>query len=328
MEFASDIENIDLESIISVLTGKFDNIESVYLFGSRRFESGSTRSDIDILITTNKRIKPYMLRDFSMKFCPALDIFILEDGKAVSVTNESFIGAESNESIIQMLNAVMLFDRDIGKSDFLKSMTALELDSRVDHKPTTLPNSSIDSNQIHALRKCFEMANRDGLPTKPFIGKDFEEARDFIVSILKDLVPAAQSVSGHGQARRGWTSNLNSEYDFQNLFWMTVKPWLPNLAREEVAIIYDGQEKHSDFSLFESQIIIEMKYIKNDGDKRGIVKTLEGLCSFYQQHPRVKALIFCIYVEKDVELDDRRWEVDYSYNEHSPSVNAVVVRNL
>jgi predicted nucleotidyltransferase len=38
----------DLEAIIKILAGKFDEIQSIYIFGSRHFETGSTRSDIDI----------------------------------------------------------------------------------------------------------------------------------------------------------------------------------------------------------------------------------------------------------------------------------------
>ncbi|MCB0541759.1 MAG: hypothetical protein KDE33_29930, partial [Bacteroidetes bacterium] len=90
---------------------------------------------------------------------------------------------------------------------------------------------------------------------------------------------------------------------------------------------YDGQEKRSDFNLFNNQLVIELKHIKNDGDKRAIVKTLSGLKEFYIQHPNIRTLIFGILVEEAVDLDDRKWESDYSFSENSPNIKTVVIRN-
>src|SRR5690554_5360905 len=91
----------DLEAIIKILAGKFDEIQSVYIFGSRRFETGSTRSDIDILLTTKKFLAPAKLRDFTLEHSTALDLFILENGRATSAANDSFIEADTNENLIK-----------------------------------------------------------------------------------------------------------------------------------------------------------------------------------------------------------------------------------
>ena len=317
----------DLEAIIKILAGKFPDIESVYLFGSRRFETGSSRSDIDILITTSNRIKPSLLRDFTLEHSTALDLFILENGRATSVANESYIEANNNDELVKSVNAVMLYDRTTGTSAELVKRKQVEVDKRINHELTSLPNGTAEYFEISALKKYFKRANENGLTVKPYIGSSTEEASEFVIEILKGLIPSAHSVTNHGQAKTGWTKNLNDEYDFQNLFWIVVKPWLPNLSREDVELKFDGQEKRSDFNLFNSQLVIELKHIKNDGDKRAIVKTLSGLKDFYVQHPNIRTLIFGILVDETVDLDDRKWESDFSFLENTPKVKTIVIRN-
>jgi predicted nucleotidyltransferase len=317
----------DLEAIIKILAGKFSDIESVYLFGSRRFETGSSRSDIDILITTSNRIKPSLLRDFTLEHSTALDLFILENGRATSVANESYIEASNNDELVKSVNAVMLYDRTTGTSSELEKRKQVEVDKRINHELTSLPNGTAEYFEISALKKYFKRANENGLTAKPYIGSSTEEASEFIIEILKGLIPSAHSVKKRGQANTGWTKNLNDEYDFQNLFWTVVKPWLPNLSEEDVELKYDGQEKKSDFNLFNNQLVIELKHIKNDGDKRAIVKTLSGLKDFYVQHPNIRTLIFGILVDETVDLDDRKWESDFSFLENTPQVKTIVIRN-
>lgn len=322
-------ENIfDLEATIKVLCGEFEAIESVYLFGSRRFNSGSIRSDIDILLKTNSFIKPSKLRDFTIRNHTALDLFVMENGKAISVANESYIQANDNDDLIKILNAVLLYDRGFGISGELTKRKTIEIDNRVDYILTVFPNTNnLENLELNALKKYFKAANENGLPTKPYLGINTIEASDFISTIIKNIIEANKNVTNNGNAKSGWTKNLQNEYDFQNLFWITVKPWLPNLSREAIAIKYDDQEKRSDFTLFNNQLIIELKYIKDDSDKRETVKTLEGLRSFYIQHPNCRVLIFGILVDEKVDLDDKKWETDFSYTEHTPQVKTIIIRN-
>lgn len=317
----------DLEAIIKILAGKFNEIESIYIFGSRRFETGSTRSDIDILLKTKKFIAPAKLRDFTLEHSTALDLFILENGRATSVANESFIEEDTNENLIKSVNAVLLYDKDTGVSPELTKRKKIEVDKRINHELTSLPNGTAEYFEISALKKYFKAAKQNGLTAKPYLGVSTEEASEFIIEVIRSLTTVSKTVTNHGQAKNGWTKNLNSEYDFQNLFWITVKPWLPNLSREQVALKYDGQAKHSDFSIFNDQLVLELKHIKDAGDKRETVKTLEGLKTFYIQHPNIRRLVFAILVDKGVDLDDKKWEADFSYPDNSPSVITVIVRN-
>jgi len=321
-------EIFEIEAAIKILAGKFQHIQSIYLFGSRRFNTGSSRSDIDILITTSSYIKPSKLRDFIIQFNTALDIFVLENCRATSIANDSYIEAENDKKLIDTLNAVLLYDKDTGVSQYLKDLKNFEIDKRQDLPLTSLPNESVEVQEIRALKKVFEYASDNALPIKPYLGKDINEASECIIEIIRSLISSANTVSNNGQAKLGWTKNLKNEYDFQNLFWITVKPWLPNLSRETVTIKYDNQEKYCDFSLFDNQLIIEFKHITSNGKKAEVVKTLEGLKQFYKQHPNVRVLIFAILVEQNVDLDERKWEVDFSYTAKSPKVKNIIVRNV
>jgi predicted nucleotidyltransferase len=322
------VEDIfDLEAIIKIIAGKFSEVESVYLFGSRRFETGSSRSDIDILLELNNPLKPSKLRDLTLEHCTALDLFILENGRATSVANESYIQYKNNEELIKSVNAILLYDKTNGVNEELAKRKDVEVDKRINHQFTSLPNETADYYEISALRKIFKKARENGLTAKPYLGCSTDEVSEFIIEILKGIIPSSHSVTNYGQAKDGWTKSLSDEYDFQNLFWIATKPWLPNLSREEVEIKYDGQEKRSDFSLFNHQLVIELKHIKNDGDKRIIVKTLEGLKEFYVKHPNIRVLIFGILVDEIVRLDDRKWETDYSYADDQPVVKTIIIRN-
>jgi predicted nucleotidyltransferase len=320
-------EIFDLEAAVKTLCGDFPEIVRVYLFGSRRFNTRSSRSDIDILLECKSPIRKSALREFILKHRSALDLFIMESGRAESVANDSFITSSNNDALIGDLHAVELYARGTGSSSFLRENKQAVLDRRVMHKLTTLPGTSTEHYEVGALLKYFQRVREHGLPVRPFLGYTTDEASEFIAGVIRGMPSANRSVTGHGSARDGWTFAIENEADFQNLFWITVKPWLPGLSREEVAITYDGKEKKSDFSIFGSQLIIEFKHIKDAGDARETAKTLEGLSSFYSKHANVRTLLFAILVDVAVDMDDRKWEEDYSYMEHSPQVKTIVLRN-
>jgi hypothetical protein len=146
---------------------------------------------------------------------------------------------------------------------------------------------------------------------------------NFLVTTLRNAV----AQSGHLNPRgTDLTIALKTEYDFQNLFFIAAKPWLPGLGREEITVRYDEQEKIADFNLFGSQMIIEMKHIRDANTKSAVNKTLLGLKSFYEKHPNVGVVLFAILVDKMVELDDAKWESDFSFVERMPQVWARIFR--
>lgn len=122
---------------------------------------------------------------------------------------------------------------------------------------------------------------------------------------------------------------ITSEYDFQNLVHIVLRPWIPSTEAENIAVIFDGNTKNADFSIKANSLIIEAKYIDSTGKKNDTLKTLEGLKSFYKSNSNVKALLFLILVEENVGLDKHKIEEEFSQLKSSPSIVVkVFVNNL
>ena len=171
-----------------------------------------------------------------------------------------------------------------------------------------------------------KQAEAEGLPTQPFLGDALMKAVAHISEVTRRMIFRSVQLGQRGVAKNGWTVNLSSEYDCQNLFFTVVKPWLPGLGREEVVIHFDDQAKSADFSLFEGRLVIEMKFIDSPGKKTEVIKTLDGLSRFYARNANVGCLLFVVFVKRDVMLDDARWEADYSFRTTAPQIVTIVVR--
>ena len=84
----------DLASLAENLANEIPEVSEIYLFGSRARGTKSIRSDVDVLVVAPKHIQPRLLRELSFKNCEALDLFIVDGGRATSSQNASFIEAD------------------------------------------------------------------------------------------------------------------------------------------------------------------------------------------------------------------------------------------
>lgn len=80
---------------------------SAYLFGSRKDQTGSVRSDIDILLVSDRRITQDQA-EWIWQLEPYLDIFVVRNGVAQSLVNESELTAVDNNELVAVLGAVPL----------------------------------------------------------------------------------------------------------------------------------------------------------------------------------------------------------------------------
>ncbi len=318
-------EAYDLRKLTGELTKAFPEIAALYLFGSRRYRTGSLRSDVDILVELRdaSHVRPQELRAFSTEHCRALDLFVAEGGKAVSCANESYVRAASFGELVTRLEAVCFWNRADGLLPADVDWK-FEVPVGIDFKQTAMltiePIAGGWLPSFHAHAKALEAA---GIPVRPYLGSSVVEIADFLVAVLRKAVETSKKLNDR---QAGWGIVFKTEYDFQNLFFTVVKPWLPGLGREEITVRYDGQEKRADFNLLGSQIVVEMKHIRDAGTKAAVGKTLAGLASFYESHPNVRLLLFAILVNKDVELDAAKWESDFTSTERTPQVWARIFR--
>jgi len=302
--------------------GRVFPLKSIYLFGSRNFKTGSVRSDIDLFFETGEIIKPSKIREFIDEHCKALDIFLLDRGEARSVINESFIRGDDNGEVLRQCGAMKLWSSGKGLVQDNSIPWKLRYASHVDFTKTVLPNAhmrmSIDDLRTKLLS--------DGLPHDPVIGETEIEVAETLVKLAERITKFRRAdFSNNGNARESFAVNPANEYDLQDLFWIASKPWVQAIAREEVAIVFDGQQKRSDFSISGSRFIVEMKFAKNSSDKRSIVKTLEGLSKFYSENANVTFLLFIIYARRAADIDSVQWEGRFSRSASSPKVLVKVI---
>ena len=143
--------DIDLGNISDKLSEEFPQVERIYLFGSRRYKTKSSRSDIDLLIEFNDHVKQKRIIEFSEELCSALDIFKLENGKATSFHNDSYIEYDDNSELLQNLNAIEIWNKREGRQKADIDWIA-NIDDRASYPPTSLPNrnySAVNSLDIN-----------------------------------------------------------------------------------------------------------------------------------------------------------------------------------
>lgn len=116
-ELNSKYDMFSLRVILSDLTTEFSGIERIYLFGSRRHRTMSTRSDLDLLLVTDGGVRPDDVRDYTFANCRVLDCFFAEHGIATSCANGSKVKARGNKQLIHRLDALKIWDRSAGFSN-------------------------------------------------------------------------------------------------------------------------------------------------------------------------------------------------------------------
>lgn len=317
----------DLKAMLTSLVQGQTGIEEIYLFGSRAYQTGSLRSDCDLLlrVTPSKNTKASDLRDFATVHCPALDFFLCPDARAVSCSNDSFVYAATFDELVAKLDAVRLWKKSDGFANFSFGDTGsweFRTAESAEFTMTTLPDSVLSEQSWFQKIKAVEAA---GLPVRPYLGDTLPKAVAVISEVARKMIFQSKDLGQRGNAKSGWTVNLKSEYDCQNLFFTVAKPWLPELGREEIEIYFDDQAKKSDFSLFDGKLVIEMKFIESDNKKREVVKTLDGLTRFYMRNSNIGCLLMVIYAKADVGIDGPKWEDEFTLKTTSPSVTTMVV---
>jgi hypothetical protein len=318
----------NLRLLLEAVVKEQPHIEEVYLFGSRAYRTGSLRSDCDLLlkVSASGHVKSYELTDFAQSHCPALDFFIAEGGKGVSCANHSFVQAGSFSDLAKKLDAIPLWTRTNGFTQFefdFESKWVFETAMIASFPPTMLPN---DYLLPETWASTLARAEGAGLPVRPYIGDTIEKATVQITEIARKMIMAPGDLGQRGRAMHGWTTNLQSEYDCQNLFWIVVKPWLPGLGREEVTIRYEKQDKFADFNLFDSRLIIELKFIESEAKKREVLKDLDGLSRFYSRNGNIRCLLLLIYYKEAANIDAAKLEADFTFMHHTPIVVSHLIK--
>lgn len=318
-----DIDVWNLKDIIRDINSKIDLIESIYLFGSRGYGTGSLRSDIDLLLYSKKPLHLAKFTEWLITELKPVDLFETNDltiGR--SLLNGSSVFSDHAGTLPNALDAVLLWDINKGFSESFVNWEQITLKD-LEFPPTILP---IPPNFEGIIRKFTSALEEHGYPNT-FLGSDWLEIIENLLQIINRSVYTPEYFNARAKFISKSNFKLDDEYDFQNLVHIVLKPWLPSIESENLVIKYNGQEKNADFSILQNKIVIEAKHIKSNSDRAGILKTLEGLKEFYKHNANVKGLLFILLVNKDVDLDDFKIRSDFSNLTSSPVVLVGVVRN-
>lgn len=161
------------------------------------------------------------------------------------------------------------------------------------------------------------------------IGFSWKEIAINIATLVEKSLDVPSKFSNGAKAKNINTDTvkISSEYDFQNLIHLVLRPWIPSIEAENIAVIFDGNTKNADFSIKSNSLIIEAKYIDSTGKKNDTLKTLEGLKLFYSNNANVKVLLFLILVENNVKIDKHKIEEEFNQYGKEPVVCVKVMYN-
>lgn len=310
-----DLRPWNLQDVIRDLNNVCATIESVYLFGSRAYETGSYRSDIDLLVYSKRPLLQAALCSWINETYNPVDLFETNDLKiARSLINGSAIACRKDD-LIGQLDAIQLWSSESGFSRTFTNWDQFTLKD-ISYDPTVLP---LTAGVAEVARNFAAHLSSEGLPDT-FLGSDWLSVGRGICMVIERALECRKKLGGRASSMSKNATTLRDEYDFQNLIHLVLRPWLPSTEPENLVIRYQGQDKKADFSIERNTIVIEAKHIKDDNDKRAILKDLEGLKDFYIQNPNIKLLLFLILVNPGISLDYHRIAGDYSDENHSPVV--------
>jgi hypothetical protein len=258
------------------------------------------------------------MRELISSISRALDVFVLQAGRATSVVNGSYLAAENDEALLKRLEAELIWTRSNGYArEFNSYIQVYRAD--ISFVMTELPEPYVDIED--AVKRALA---REGLPASPIIGFTIEQAAAYVVSMCERVVYDERSLSA-GLRRQSWVCRPESEADFQDLLFLALKPTFPDLNREAVEALVDGQRKISDFNMFEGKLVIDVKLVSDRADLAALQKDLPGLAKLYLNNPRCHIVIFPIYSRAGVIQDKPGLERRLGVNSDDKQVIAKVI---
>lgn len=119
----------------------------------------------------------------------------------------------------------------------------------------------------------------------------------------------------------GAVIDIQSEADVQDVLYLLLRPWIPDLVYESPADKSGNRYVIKDFSSNEHRFVIDAKYIRDKEHGRLISRELHDDIEMYRTHPRCDQLIFFVF-DPDALIPDQRAlrsaiEVERSYGPYS-----------
>lgn len=241
MVYREDVRRINLRELVYKIS-EIDKIEEIYIFGSRGYETGSLRSDIDILVYAPSGLR----RDEVMPIMEeeeALDIFkTTNKTEAESFANDSWL---KRDDIVADLDAKLLWSRTNGESTLLERYKEIMVLRDIDFKMSYMPMYS------DAEMKFYEKYGHNAI----FVIMPFREELNKVYEIIKDIF-----------ASKGYSAIRADEKEFTNDLWENVRVYLEccNVA----VAVFDKNDQDN----YNPNVAIEVGYMLSKGNKVCLLK--------------------------------------------------------
>ena len=239
---------IDLKQQIIAISS-ISSVESIYIFGSRAYKTGSTRSDVDLLVySPNEEIDADLKEIFDGE--QALDLFISKTLKdARSVINNSYL---YKENLISVLDAILLWSKNGGiEQSAIDALGTIRVEQEVDFKYTRFP-SPPDPNE-EAFYNCF--GHNVAFIIMPFgkkTSKAYKIVKDFFEKKSIKVVRA-------------------DEKNFTGEVWSNVKLYM-DCCKYGIALFNQFLRTDKTGEVFNPNVVLEVGYMLAQGKSVCILK--------------------------------------------------------
>lgn len=291
----------DLKELVKEIVKKHPEVNTIYLFGSRAYNTGSRRSDIDILIDSDTVIRTHDITDWIREKYPPVDIFKTTDMKsAESIINGSVV--QSKDLLLdEKLDAIKLWNKESSwnlEFDRWEQLTDKNVEFIMSCTGFYLPE---DPHKV--IYNYHSLLSEKGIPYLD-TGHDWRDLGYSIEKIITTVFSKPIKFSRKAKNFSFEHIKIKDEYDFQNIIHFLLRPIFPSIQPENKVCTIDNNTKIGDFGIENNKVIIEAKYIKDSSSKNAVVKTIKGLEYFYKFNPNVQLLIFFILYEPSVNIDE------------------------
>lgn len=319
----------DLKEIINDLVRHHPKIKSVYLFGSRAYQTNSMRSDIDILAITDSILPASDVNRWLHDKYPPVDLFLSYDGlNAMSVVNGSvvfFRGDGRYKNLVQQLDAIRLWDKENGFSGEYSGWN-IQTANNITFQMSIIPSYPM-VNFTKTLNNAMANLEASGIKTY-FAGCTWQDIAYSITNIIETVMTKPANYQRKAKSYSFDLLKIRNEYDFRNLIHQALRPIFKDISPENVVIRIDGSDKKADFGIGNNKIIIETKWIDSLSKKAEVIKTLEGLKNFYSENVNVRCHIFLIVYKATVDIDKTLLDYKFSYEKSAPQIIVRFIENV
>lgn len=318
----------NLKEIIDELIKRHNEIDAVYLFGSRAYKTGSYRSDIDLLAVVKQPIAISNVNSWLHDKFPPVDLFTtIDEINASSVVNGSvvvFRNDGKSKNLFEQLDAILLWKEGVGYSGDFSDWT-IQTANNVTFQMSIIPSHPM-LNFDETFRNALANLEASGIKTF-FAGSSWQEIAQSITKMIEIGMKKPSKYSKKAKSYSFDTLKIKDEYDFQNMILTILRPVFPDICPENFIITVDGNKKIADFGIADNKIVIEAKWINSTGKKNDVVKILKGLKDFYSENSNVKCLIFLILYGSKVDIDKEMMDYKFSYEKSTPQVIVRFIKN-